>query len=219
MNMHLTQATLLLPSALAGNNAAEHRLIHSLFSGGDPDAKREFIYSPDTPSSDGRARYLIISSKPPANSSIFSVRSREFNPKIKEGDQLRFNLIANPTVTQKDANGKTVRRDVVMHSIYNAPKHDRNKIREGAIQTAGFNWLSRQSERCGFSVDPNHVDISDYEQSSIERDGSNNLKLSRITYRGLLTVTDPDLFIQTLARGIGRGRAFGCGMLKVVRTQ
>ncbi len=35
----------------------------------------------------------------------------------------------------------------------------------------------------------------------------------KATYEGILTVTHPELLRQTLERGLGRGRAYGCGLL------
>lgn len=40
-----------------------------------------------------------------------------------------------------------------------------------------------------------------------------------VCYDGILTVTDPDLFAQTLNKGIGRGKAFGFGLLSVAPAQ
>ena len=36
------------------------------------------------------------------------------------------------------------------------------------------------------------------------------------TFEGILTVTDPELFCRALTEGIGRGKAYGMGMMTVM---
>ena len=43
------------------------------------------------------------------------------------------------------------------------------------------------------------------------------VKLLGVTYEGLLTVTDAEKFREALISGIGRGKAYGLGLLTVVR--
>ena len=43
------------------------------------------------------------------------------------------------------------------------------------------------------------------------------VKLLGVTYEGLLTVTDAEKFREALTGGIGRGKAYGLGLLTVVR--
>ena len=43
--------------------------------------------------------------------------------------------------------------------------------------------------------------------------------LLSVTFEGLLTVTDAELFRKTLTEGIGRGKAYGMGMLTVVHAE
>jgi len=41
--------------------------------------------------------------------------------------------------------------------------------------------------------------------------------LVTVTYDGLLEVTDPDALRRTLTRGLGRAKAYGCGLLTLAR--
>lgn len=43
------------------------------------------------------------------------------------------------------------------------------------------------------------------------------ITLLSVTFEGLLTVTDELCFRQTLLEGLGRGKAFGMGLLTVIR--
>ena len=40
-----------------------------------------------------------------------------------------------------------------------------------------------------------------------------------VTYEGMLTVTDPLLFRKVLVNGLGREKAYGMGMLTVVKAR
>lgn len=41
------------------------------------------------------------------------------------------------------------------------------------------------------------------------------LRIVRAEIRGKLTVTDPGAFVNVLTRGLGHGRAYGCGLILV----
>ena len=43
------------------------------------------------------------------------------------------------------------------------------------------------------------------------------VRLLAVTYEGVLTVTDTELFCKALTEGIGRGKAYGMGLLTVAR--
>ena len=43
-------------------------------------------------------------------------------------------------------------------------------------------------------------------------------RLLAVTYEGVLTVTDTELFCKALTEGIGRGKAYGMGLLTVARV-
>ena len=40
--------------------------------------------------------------------------------------------------------------------------------------------------------------------------------INKVMYEGILTVTDRDRFIGALTQGIGRAKAYGCGMLTII---
>ena len=46
---------------------------------------------------------------------------------------------------------------------------------------------------------------------------AHQVSLYTVTYEGILKITDVGLFRETLLKGIGRGKAYGCGMLTVAR--
>ena len=44
------------------------------------------------------------------------------------------------------------------------------------------------------------------------------MTLLSVTYDGILTVTDPEKFRVSMINGIGRGKAYGNGLLTIVRA-
>lgn len=117
--------------------------------------------------------------------------------KIRNGENWRFRLTANPTVSK--SHGK------IMAHI--TPEYQKK-------------WLMDRAERCGFSVNVNEfqtVQSKWYNFSKKDGDKSANIRLLSVTFEGLLTVTDAEKFKETLCRGIGREKAYGQGLLTIVR--
>ena len=50
------------------------------------------------------------------------------------------------------------------------------------------------------------------------QEGGRPVSLLSVTFEGMLTVTDVELFRRALTEGIGRGKAYGMGMLTVMRV-
>jgi len=227
--------------ALAGTLAPEdanarlqvdHRLVWSLFAG-DRDATRDFLFRrEDRAAPASRARFLILSQRPPnPASALFEVETKDFSPTLAAGDRLGFSLLANPAVTHWRRVGDTkirARDDVVMHALSGLPKGARAAAREAAIETAGRAWLTGQGALAGFAVDDDDtLKIDGYDQFEIERRNEGEagrrrkgkpISVSVLAFDGVLTVRDPALFLQKLAQGFGRSRAFGCGLMLIRRA-
>ncbi|MGL4892684.1 MAG: type I-E CRISPR-associated protein Cas6/Cse3/CasE, partial [Aeromonas veronii] len=64
-------------------------------------------------------------------------------------------------------------------------------------------------------VKPN---VGSYRQHALHKPGRRDaIRFSSVDYEGLLEVTDPGRLVETLAHGIGRAKAFGCGLLMLRR--
>ena len=76
-----------------------------------------------------------------------------------------------------------------------------------------LSWLARALDRGGF--EPAKVDVLGHELVTLERaeskGGVTNLVQAR--FIGGLHVVDPVAAAATLVNGVGKGKAFGCGML------
>jgi len=113
---------------------------------------------------------------------------------FKTGDAYRFRLKANPT-----------RRDSATHALNGIGGEEQQQ-----------QWLDRKSEMHGFAV----VDCMVVDQGMEYGAGRGDRKLAfrSVIYEGLLHVTDAEKFRKAVAGGIGRGKAFGFGLLSLART-
>ncbi len=231
-----TLVPLLMPDASEDRVSAGHRLIWSLFARGDS-RERDFLWREDA----SACYYILSATRPPEDHPLLEVDPpKRFAPALAAGDRLRFSLRANPTVARPrdefrtvnraasaKPSRKTVRHDVVMDAIHRLPTHERAPSRTRAIQSAGRAWLERTGERCGFRIPPHATDEGEVE--ALRVDGyrvlrpprarrSDQMRVAVIDFEGFLTVTDPDLFVASLARGIGRAKAYGCGLMLIARA-
>jgi CRISPR system Cascade subunit CasE len=49
--------------------------------------------------------------------------------------------------------------------------------------------------------------------------GKGEVTLRTATFEGILTISDLERFRRTLLSGIGRAKAYGCGLLTIVRAE
>lgn len=191
---------------------AHHRLIWTAFS----DAKgrtRDFLWRYD-----GDNRFYTLSARPPRPGDLFDKPAiKTFEPNLAIGDRLNFVLRANATKVSKQAGGKRV--DVVMDLLHDAPKGKRAEMRMKLAQLAGEAWVSRQGAAKGFA--PLKTVVEGYTVLELRPETTkraNRPRLGVLDLSGILTVTDPDLFLPALAQGFGRAKAWGCGLMMIRRA-
>ena len=116
--------------------------------------------------------------------------------RIAQGSGWRFRLTANPVHTVK---GKIYAHVTAAHQR---------------------SWLLARAERNGFTLRNDGFDVV-YRDTIRFRKGiaqdRHEIRLARATFEGELIVGDTALFKHALTHGIGRARAYGCGMLTVAR--
>lgn len=128
--------------------------------------------------------------------------SRSYSPllqRITEGSRWQFRLTANPTVSK--SRGSSVARGTVY-----------------AHETAAhqMQWLAERAEKHGFY--PDAVVVTGSRWYRFSKGGSRRpVTLLSVTYDGVLTVTNAEQFRQVLVNGLGRGKAYGMGLLTVMR--
>ena len=200
---------------------AHHRLLWSAFAG-DPNAARDFLWR-----ADGKGRFFTLSRRRPEASPFFEAPEvKEFSPALDPGDRLDFVLRANATRTRKTgqttASGKERRKhdDVVMHAIKDIPKGERDEARMAAATDVGRIWLQGQGARGGFQVES--AEIADYSVIALPshrgpRKGQPQFGV--LDMSGVIRVEDPVLLLESMARGFGRAKSFGHGLMMIRRAR
>lgn len=123
-----------------------------------------------------------------------------FLGRIEKDSVWRFRLCANPT-----------------HSVMQEGK--RGKKLAYAVETEQLSWLQRQAEKNGFLVAENSGRVTRKQWYQFNKGSENRrVRMLLVTYDGVLKVTDRELFIQALTSGIGREKAYGAGLLTLMRV-
>jgi CRISPR system Cascade subunit CasE len=85
------------------------------------------------------------------------------------------------------------------------------------IDTMLEDWLKRQGEQHGFALLIDDAGLCKLQNSAYAWHGLNSkgkkAGFSSVDFTGQLQITDVEKFEQALFRGIGRSKAFGCGLL------
>lgn len=205
---------LLSPSDRGRALNTQHQLVWSLFANeNSSESKRDFIWREDNSS------YLILSKQTPHDHhNLFDIKTTPFLPEIETNSICRFRLRSNATIcrtTNVGTGRKQKRHDVVMDKIHALElldkKQDRAALREQAIGEASTSWLERLGQRSGFEL--KELMGAQYTTVQIPRKKNRKAQLGILDLEGFLRVDNPDIFLNSMAAGFGRAKAFGCGLM------
>ncbi|MBU2550108.1 MAG: type I-E CRISPR-associated protein Cas6/Cse3/CasE [Proteobacteria bacterium] len=203
-----------------GDGYRIHQMIWDLFSDG-PDRERDFLYRRRN-ERPAPSFYCVSRRTPKKNGNVWAMRTKPYAPRLKSGDRLAFQLTANPIRSKRDDNGRLHRHDVVMDSKLKMKKEgvreEDRPDRAEVVQRESVLWLSERAAKNGFSVREAEIRADGYRQHMFrKRPGSRPVRISTVEFTGILEVDDVDKFLNALYRGIGPGKAFGCGLMLVMR--
>lgn len=120
--------------------------------------------------------------------------------RVEAGTLWRFRLCANPTYSVPGAHG--VRGRVCAHTTIEYQRQ----------------WLMQQAEKHGFSVREGEFDVVNAQWRHFRKGAAGHkVSLLGVTYEGLLRVTDAEAFCTALCQGIGREKAYGMGLMTLMR--
>ncbi len=166
----------------------------------------------------GETFLLLLSERQPELSSVVRQfgfadgdsppECRAYDPllnRITDGSRWHFKLRANPVICKSE--GK--------------PEHGgRGKLCALAGVQNQRNWLFDRAPKYGFSLDPEGFDVTGIDRYSFLKGSSGKrVSLLGVTFEGVLTVTDADTMRIAMTEGIGRGKAYGMGLLTVMRCR
>lgn len=134
-----------------------------------------------------------------AKSGCKSLDYTPFIENIYKGDRRQFRLTANPVITKSAGTG------------------NRGKVFAHLTPAQQEQWLMDRTIQNGFSLLPDDYRVVQSDWVSFCKGSGCQVSFRKVTFEGVLTVTDEDLFKSAMINGIGREKAYGCGMLTVSR--
>lgn len=180
-----------------------HRVVYSLFD----DVRSVSEKSASVPSGilwadqggdfHGR-RILLLSDRTPdsqVNQEFGEVAYKPISADFLNHNRYRFKVIINPT-----------RRGNASRKLM--PVKGRDQISQWFMDRAVNSW--------GFQVTEHDLQIDKMEVMQFTDKSGRAVTLAQSHLQGSLTVTDHVQFTRSFSAGIGRGRAFGCGLLQIV---
>lgn len=198
-----------------------HEHIWRFFSD-HPNRKRDFLYRLNR-NENRPIIHTVSARKPNGDAGVWRIENKHYEPKIKAGINLAFMLRANPVCTKRDNKDKQHRHDVVMEAKTRLKElrisQDNRKPLAILMQEEGYNWLSTRAERHGFSINHDHIRVDGYQQHKFFKGRMKKpISFSTLDFTGILTVIDSERFLETLYKGIGPAKGFGCGMMMARRV-
>lgn len=188
-----------------------HQFVWNLFD--DPDLdRRNFLYRLDA---DPRPVLYLVSDRSPVTvPDGWGLHTTPYDPQPEEDEVLAFRLRANATVSRSNpAHGKAAGR----HSVVADALRGHDGAWREAMLGAYESWMRRKGEHHGFEL-LDRFEVADHKKVTArhKREGR-QLRFDQGDLHGLLRVTEPVALRRALLEGVGRSRAFGCGLLMVRR--
>lgn len=102
-----------------------------------------------------------------------------------------------------------------VHSV-SEDKGVRGKVYPEITVEQQMSFLQNRAEKHGFHLPENEFRITERRYDVLKKSHQRPVRISRVSYEGRLIVMDADLFRSVLMNGMGREKAYGCGMMTVI---
>jgi len=129
--------------------------------------------------------------------------TRDYQPllaKLENGQSWRFRLKANPIHSVHPEGAQTKRGKVVAH----------------VTPTQQKQWLLTRAQALGIGLDEETFDVVHTQWYTFDKGAHQRVTLRTASFEGLLTVADAERFRDVLQTGVGRAKAYGCGLLTII---
>ena len=192
-----------------GLEYAIHQWIWKFF---ESDDKRNFLYRAKQ-----KVRFIeiyVLSTTQPAQlmEDGISIATKSFSPVFRPEQKLFFELIVVPRygIATKGKKHSLLMNYKFTHKedLQNIKKSNGDVMRGSYLEVN--NWLTRTGQRTGFKVE--NFSINALNQHTF-RNREHRISFDSIDLQGILSVTDPDLFLETLVKGVGAEKSFGFGLI------
>jgi len=125
--------------------------------------------------------------------------------RLQEGQEWHFRLRANPTRSSFKEKDSASRRGKVFAHV---------------TQEQQRQWLLAKAEKCGFKLNDDEFDVVHSQWLRFQKGrGGRYVTLRTATFEGKLTITNLGCFKEVLQSGVGRAKAYGCGLLTLARQR
>lgn len=180
-----------------------HRVVYSLYEDVRNDSDKQgssasgILYADQGGDVRGR-KILMLANRTPkdaVNNEYGQVLSKMIPEGFLDHKQYRFKVIVNPT-----------RRDSASRKLL--PVKGRDATAEWFTLRAPTSW--------GFEVAAAHLQVDNIEVQQFKDKQQRIVTIAQAHVQGVLRITDASQFESSFTRGIGRARAYGCGLLQIV---
>ena len=131
--------------------------------------------------------------------------TKDYTPlleRIGPGTIWRFRLTANPTKSVPDPKDPVKRGKICAHVTTEYQEK----------------WLLERGEKCGYRLIPDGFAVTQCQWRRFQKGHKGRpVSLLSVTYEGVLEVTEAEKFQRVLTEGMGRGKAYGLGLMTVMR--
>jgi CRISPR system Cascade subunit CasE len=179
---------------------ALHKVVYGLFEDVRSDAEKQTSTSSGIAYADkggdfNTRQILMLSNRKPHQTPQFGVvETKPIHADFLTHERYAFEITLNPGKRDKKT-GKVV------------PIRGREGVEQWFKERAPVSW--------GFNINPENLQTGQLSVQVFEKAGK-AITHGSATLKGELSVIDRDRFIQSFTQGIGRGRAFGFGLLQIV---
>lgn len=140
----------------------------------------------------GKRTILILSNREPGNPVAGTINKRLVPTSFPDDKTYRFRITVNPVI--RDNQSKKI-----------IPVKGREAIEK---------WFMNKASANGFEILPPTLQTFGITVDRFPK-GNSAVILQKATLTGILEVRDKELFSKAVHYGIGRGKAFGCGLLQI----
>lgn len=123
-----------------------------------------------------------------------------FLDRLADGMLARFRITLNPVMSVSSGKSSGKRGRVVPHVTVEQQ----------------LEFLKTKSLVNGFSLEDGEFIVTERHFEFLNRNNQKPLRISKVSYEGKLKIIDVEKFRESLINGIGKKKAYGCGLLTVI---
>lgn len=169
-----------------------HRIIYNMFPLEKKGRKqRDFLFA-DTGVKNRKRQFVILSQTEPEQPQTGELNTIILPPDYLEAETYKFKIVINPVIKRANTGQNESIRDA----------------------EAICEWFMRKAPGWGFEVIPETLQVNSIDAKQFVKNG-NAITLNMASLSGWLRVNNKMLFAQSIRDGLGRGKAFGCGLLQI----